>query len=99
MNRVLWWRKIATQSRKHGRFTFWKKKSLKVRSERVQSGLLLERNLKVIPCRGAKNVKGMGTNDGKSGTMNLEDEYQKQNRKHSRIKNTIGLKTLLRLFI
>jgi len=59
----------------------------------------LERSLKVIPCSGAKAVKGMGTNGGKSGTMNLEDEYQKQNRKHSRIKNTIGLKTLPRLFI
>ena len=47
----------------------------------------MERKLKVIPCRGAKDVKATGTNGGKSVTMNLEDEYQKQNRKHSRIKN------------
>ena len=55
---------------------FLKKKCLEVWFEGVQRGLLLERKGEVIPCRGAKNRKGTGTNCGKSVCCirNLEAE-------------------------
>ena len=44
---------------------FWKKK--RTGSEDVQRVLVLEWNGKVIPCRGVKDRKGVGTSRGKSG--------------------------------
>ena len=51
-----------------------KKTRLEVRSERVQGKFLSEREGRVIPCRGAEDRKGVGTNSGKSRTRNLEAE-------------------------
>ena len=51
---------------------FWKKKCTGF--EEVQRVLVLEWNGKVIPRRGVKDRKGVGTSRGKSGTRNLEAE-------------------------
>ena len=50
---------------------FWSKTCVEVEFERVPRGFLSERKGKVIPCRGAEDGKGTGTNNGKSGTRNL----------------------------
>ena len=47
---------------------------LELRCEGVQREFLSERKGKVIPCRGAEDRKGAGTNSGKSGTRNPEAE-------------------------
>ena len=51
----------------------WKQKCLRVRLECVHIGFLWERKGKVVPFRGAE-VKGAGTNSGKSGSRNLDAE-------------------------
>ena len=54
---------------------FWKKKErLEVRFEGIQRGFLSGRKGKVIPCEGAEDRKGLGTNSGTSGTGALEAE-------------------------
>ena len=57
---------MAVQSRKHG----------------VHRGFQLVKRGKVIPRRGAKDRKGMGTNSGKSDLRNLEAESIKQSGKY-----------------
>ena len=52
-------------------------KGLEVRFEGVQRGFLTVRMWKVIPCRGAEDKNGAGTNSGKSGTRDLESESVK----------------------
>ena len=52
---------------------FWKKKRFVVGFERVQRGFLSEQE-KAVPCRGADDGKGVGTNNEKSGARNLEPE-------------------------
>lgn len=52
----------------------WKKKCFELNLKRVKRGFLLERKGRVIPCSGAEDGKGMGTNSGKSGRRNLEAE-------------------------
>ena len=64
-------RKTLVWNRKLGRSMFWKKKHPEVWFEEVQGGFLSEMKGKVIPHRWAKDWKGMGTNNGKSGTRNL----------------------------
>ena len=51
-----------------GGLLFWKKKCFQVGFEGVQRGFLSDRKGKDIPCRGAVDRKGSGTESGKSGT-------------------------------
>ena len=53
---------------------FEKKKRLRVRVEGVQRGFPSERKGNTIPCRGAENRNGAGTNSGESGARSLEAE-------------------------
>ena len=52
---------------KNGRSTVLEKRDVEVRFEGVQRGFPSERKGKVIPCRGAEDRKGAGTDSGKSG--------------------------------
>ena len=52
---------------------FWKEKRFLVGFERVQRGFLSEKG-NAIPCRGAADGRGVGTNNAKSGARNLEAE-------------------------
>ena len=68
-------RKVATRIGKYGQsIGFGIKTRLEVRSEGVQGEFLSERRGKVIPCRGAEDRKGVGTNIGMSRTRNLETD-------------------------
>ena len=52
----------------------WINSCLEFRFEGVQRGFLSERKGKVIPCRGAEDRKGAGTNRKKPDRRNLEAE-------------------------
>ena len=51
--------------------------------EGVQTEFLSERKVKVIPCKGAGDRKGAGTNSGKSCRQNLE--FQKPSGEYGKV--------------
>ena len=60
-------------------------------------GFLSEREGKVFHAEGRKTEK-VGTNSGKSGTRNLEAEYQKQSREYGRVCKVEDAHRVLRCF-
>ena len=73
-NRDLRQRKTAAWNEKHGRSIVLGKEMSSGLIWRSPERVLSERKGKVIPCQGAKDGKGTGTNTGKSGARNLEAE-------------------------
>ena len=78
------WRRTAVWSGKKGQ-VYCFRKSLEVRFEEYQRGCLLERMVKIIPCKGPENGKGAGTNWNVWYKESGSWEYQKQRGEYKKV--------------